>query len=88
MLKIKKAYLFYLMTLKSFLKDTSIYGLATVLPRVINFLLIKVHTDNLKTNDYAINTDFYIWVALFAVLLTFGMETSFFRFYKKEKKIN
>ncbi len=76
------------MILKSFFKDTAIYGFATVLPRVINFLLIKLHTDNLKANDYAENTDFYIWAALFGVLLTFGMETSFFRFYKKEKKKN
>lgn len=77
-----------MITTKHFLKDTIIYGIATVLPRVINFLLIKVHTDSLRSSDYAANTDFYIWAALFAVLLTFGMETSFFRFYKKEEKKN
>ena len=72
--------------LKRFFKDTFIYGIAAVLPRVINFLLVRVHTDALPTSNYAENTNFYIWIALFTVLLTFGMETAFFRFYKSEKK--
>jgi O-antigen/teichoic acid export membrane protein len=72
--------------LNRFLKDTIIYGIAAVLPRIINFLLVRVHTDALPTNNYAENTNFYIWIALLAVLLTFGMETAFFRFYKSESK--
>ncbi|VAW18228.1 Polysaccharide biosynthesis protein, partial [hydrothermal vent metagenome] len=71
--------------LKRFFKDTIIYGIAAVLPRVINFLLVRVHTDALPANNYAENTNFYIWAALFSVLLTFGMETAFFRFYKSEE---
>ncbi len=73
-------------TLKRFLKDTIIYGIAAVLPRVINFLLVRVHTDALPPDSFSENTYFYIWAALFSVLLTFGMETAFFRFYSKEKK--
>ncbi len=73
-------------SLQRFFKDTIIYGIAAVLPRVINFLLVKVHTDALPTDNYAENTNFYIWIALLAVLLTFGMETTFFRFYKSEEK--
>ena len=72
--------------LKRFFKDTIIYGIAAVLPRVINFLLVRVHTDDLPTTNYAENTNFYIWAALFSVLLTFGFETAFFRFYKSEQK--
>jgi O-antigen/teichoic acid export membrane protein len=72
--------------LKRFFQDTIIYGIAAVLPRVINFLLVKVHTDALPADSYAVNSDFYIWAALFAVLLTFGMETAFFRFYNTENK--
>jgi O-antigen/teichoic acid export membrane protein len=75
-----------LSALNRFLKDTIIYGIAAVLPRIINFLLVRVHTDALPTNNYAENTNFYIWIALLAVLLTFGMETAFFRFYKSEEK--
>ena len=73
-------------TIKHFLKDTFIYGLATVLPRVINFLLVKVHTDALPATSYADNTNFYIWAGLLAVLLSYGMETSFFRFFNSEHK--
>ena len=73
-------------SLKRFFKDTFIYGLATVLPRVINFLMLRVHTDVLPARDYAQNTDFYIWAGLTAVLLTFGLETAFFRFYAKADK--
>ena len=72
--------------LKGFFKDTIIYGIAAVLPRVINFLLVRVHTDALPAQEYAENTNFYIWIALFIVLLTFGFETAFFRFYSKEKQ--
>lgn len=75
-------------TLKKFLKDTIIYGIAAVLPRVINFLLVRVHTDALKAEKYALNSDFYIWTALFAVLLSFGVETAFFRFYNTENNKN
>ena len=78
--------LLILSALKRFFKDTIIYGIAAVLPRVINFLLVRVHTDVLPTSNYAENTNFYIWAALFSVLLTFGMETTFFRFYKSEEK--
>ncbi len=73
-------------TVKRFFKDTIIYGIAAVLPKVIYFLLVRVHTDALTKASYAANTDFYIWLGLFAVLLTFGMETTFFRFYKDEKE--
>lgn len=72
--------------LKRFFKDTIIYGIAAVLPRVINFLLVRIHTDALPASNYAENTNFYIWIAFFTVLITFGMETAFFRFYKTENK--
>lgn len=73
-------------TLKRFFKDTIIYGIAAVLPRVINFLLVRVHTDALPPDSFSENTYFYIWAALFSILLTFGMETAFFRFYNKVEK--
>ncbi len=70
---------------KSFFKSTIIYGIGAVLPRVINFMLVPIHTEALSTSVYAQNTNFYIWIAFFAVILTFGMETAFFRFYSKEE---
>jgi len=72
-----------LSTLKTFFKDTIIYGLATVLPRLMNFVLVPLHTDTLDTASYSDNTYFYVYAAFFNVLLTYGMETAFFRFFSK-----
>ena len=77
-----------LSTLKRFFQDTIIYGIATVIPRLLNFILVPLHTDVLDTKDYSVNTTFYIWAALFNVLLTYGMETSFFRFFSKAEDKN
>ncbi|MCF1420956.1 lipopolysaccharide biosynthesis protein [Mangrovimonas futianensis] len=74
---------YYLGALKKFLKDTIIYGLATVLPRLMNFVLVPLHIDKLETTSYSDNTTFYIYAAFFNVLLTYGMETAFFRFFSK-----
>ncbi len=75
-------------TIKTFFKDTIIYGLATVLPRLMNFVLVPLHTGKLETSSYSDNTIFYVYAAFFNVLLTYGMETAFFRFFtKSEEKI-
>lgn len=73
-------------TLKRFFQDTIIYGFATVLPRLMNFILVPLHTAALSTGDYAINTTFYVWAAFFNVILTYGMETAFFRFFSQSKE--
>ncbi len=75
-------------TLKRFFQDTLIYGFATVFPRLMNFVLVPLHTDILPREEYSVNTIFYVWAAFFNVLLTYGMETSFFRFFSKAKDKN
>ncbi len=72
--------------LKKFFKDTIIYGMATVLPKLMNFILVPLHTSTLKTSSYSDNTTFYVYAAFFNVLLTYGMETAFFRFFSKSKE--
>tara|TARA_R110001592_G_scaffold122559_1_gene329454 strand:- start:4047 stop:5471 length:1425 start_codon:yes stop_codon:yes gene_type:complete len=74
--------------LKKFFKDTVIYGLATVLPRLMNFILVPLHTSKLGTTSYSDNTSFYVYAAFFNVLLTYGMETAFFRFFNKSEEKN
>ena len=71
--------------LQKFFKDTIIYGFAIVLPRLINFLLVRLHTDVLPNEGYSQNTEFYVVAAFFNVILTYGLETSFFRFFSKQK---
>ncbi|HEY8511561.1 MAG TPA: polysaccharide biosynthesis C-terminal domain-containing protein [Cyclobacteriaceae bacterium] len=64
--------------------ETAIYGLGSILPRVINFVLILPHTSVFNPAEYGVITDVYAWVAFLNVLYTFGMETAFFRFATKE----
>ena len=49
----------------------------------MNFVLVPLHTDKLETSSYSDNTLFYVYAAFFNVLLTYGMETAFFRFFSK-----
>jgi len=74
-----------LSTLKRFFQDTVIYGLATVLPRIMGVILVRIHTDALPTSGYADVTAFYVGAAFLNVLLTYGMETAFFRFFSKQE---
>ena len=74
--------------LKSLLGQTAIYGLPTIVGRLLNYLLVPLYT-NVFTDpaDYGVVSELYAWVAFLIVLLTFGMETSFFRFlHDKEDK--
>lgn len=52
----------------------------------MNFILVPLHTYALGTAGYSINTTFYVWVAFFNVIFTYGMETSFFRFFSHSKE--
>ncbi|MGB0778401.1 MAG: polysaccharide biosynthesis C-terminal domain-containing protein [Flavobacteriaceae bacterium] len=71
--------------IKSFFKDTIVYGLAAVLPKAVNVFLVSLHTLTLSTSQFSVNTIFYVWIAYLNILLTYGMETAFFRFYNTEK---
>lgn len=73
-------------TLKRFFKDTVIYGLATVLPRLMGIILVGLHTDVLPREDYAGVAAFYVGAAFLNILFTFGMETAFFRFFSKSNQ--
>lgn len=72
--------------LKGFFKDTAIYGMATVVPRLMTFILAPLQIGALTTTSYSENTTFYVWAAFFNVILTFGMETAFFRFFSRSDK--
>ncbi|MGD9991950.1 MAG: oligosaccharide flippase family protein [Salinivirgaceae bacterium] len=60
--------------------QTLIYGLGTIIPRVFNFLLTPLYTYVLIESNFGIIAELYSYVAFFMVLLTFGMETTFFRY--------
>ncbi|MBK9733904.1 MAG: polysaccharide biosynthesis protein [Saprospiraceae bacterium] len=71
-------------SLKSFFKDTVIYGMASVLPRLISIALVPVFTKVLILAEFSDQTTWYVYAAFINVLLTMGLETAFFRFYTSE----
>lgn len=72
--------------MKSLAKDTAIYGLSSIIGKFLNYLLVPLYTYALaRTSEYGIVTNIYAWTALLLVLLTYGMETGFFRFANREE---
>ena len=72
--------------LKSLAKDTAIYGMSSIIGRFLNYLLVPLYTAKMaaSTGAYGVITNVYSYTALLLVLLTFGMETTYFRFATKE----
>ena len=74
--------------LKSLAKDTAIYGLSSIVGRFLNYLLVPLYTHYMPkaSGDYGVSTNIYAYTALILVLLTFGMETTLFRFANDERQ--
>lgn len=72
--------------MKSLAKETFFYGVGSVLPKLLSWLLSLYWAFALpEASDIGVLTNFYAWVALLQVILTYGMETGFFRYANKEK---
>ncbi len=71
--------------LKSLAKDTAIYGMSSIVGKFLNYLLVPLHTAVLSvaSGEYGVVSNMYAFTALMMILLTFGMETGFFRFANK-----
>ncbi|MBQ7156869.1 MAG: lipopolysaccharide biosynthesis protein [Bacteroidaceae bacterium] len=74
--------------MKSLAKDTAIYGLSSIVGRFLSYLLTPLYTFVLdaKSGGLGVVTNVYAYTALILVILTFGMETTYFRFVNKEKE--
>ncbi|MBR5053673.1 MAG: oligosaccharide flippase family protein [Bacteroidaceae bacterium] len=74
--------------LKALAKDTAIYGLSSIVGRFLNYLLVPLYTHYMPkaSGDYGVNTNMYAYTALFFAILTFGMETTLFRFANDERE--
>ncbi|MCD8288932.1 MAG: lipopolysaccharide biosynthesis protein [Prevotella sp.] len=72
--------------MKSLMKDTAIYGMSSIVGRFLNYLLVPLYTYYMPkaSGDYGVSVNIYAYTALILVVLTFGMETTFFRFANKE----
>lgn len=74
------------MNLKSLVKDTAIYGMSSIVGRFLNYLLVPLYTYKIaaESGGYGIVTNLYAYTALLLAVLTFGMETTLFRFSNRE----
>jgi len=72
-------------TFKKLFQQTFIYGLATVLPRMLNVLMVPLYTHVLPKEEYGEVSIIFAYFVFFNVILAYGMETAFFRFYNKMK---
>jgi O-antigen/teichoic acid export membrane protein len=67
--------------IKKLLGQTAVYGLSSIVGRLLNYLLVPLYTSVFaEPSDYGVVSELYAWVAFLVVFLTFGMETAFFRF--------
>lgn len=74
--------------LKSLMKDTALYGLPSIVGRFLNYLLVILHTAVMPatSGEYGVVANLYAYTALILVILTFGMETTLFRFANKQEE--
>ena len=70
--------------IKTLAGETAIYGLGSIIPRMLNFFLVVLHTRIFLPEAYGIITNLYAWVAFLNIVYLFGMETAYFRFATKE----
>ncbi|MCF8331502.1 MAG: oligosaccharide flippase family protein [Bacteroidales bacterium] len=72
--------------LKQLAGQTAIYGVSTVLGRFLNYLLVPIHTYVFLRAQYGVVTELYAYIAFLMIILTYGMETAYFRYAEKPEK--
>ena len=65
--------------------QTAIYGISSIVGRLLNYLLVPLYTRLFVPEVYGVVTELYTYIAFLIIILTYGMETGFFRFAGKEK---
>lgn len=70
--------------LKKLASDTALYGLSSIVGRTLNYLLVPLYTGLFVASEYGIYSELYSYVAFLNIIYLYGMETTFFRFAKKE----
>lgn len=70
--------------IKKLAQQTATYGFSTILGRLLNYSLVPLHLRIFQPQEYGVVSDIYAYVAFMGVLLTYGMETAYFRFSRTE----
>lgn len=72
--------------IKQLAGQTAVYGLSSVIGRFMNYLLVPLHVAIFQPDAYGVVTELYAYAAFFAIILTYGMETAFFRYLNRPGK--
>lgn len=72
--------------LKRLARETAVYGLSSIVGRLLNYFLVPLYTRIFLPNEYGVVTELYAYASFLMVLLTFGMETTFFRFSESREE--
>ena len=72
--------------LKKLASETAIYGLSSIVGRLLNYLLVPMYTRVFAQGEYGVVTELYAWVGVLMVIFTYRMETGFFRFGTDKKE--
>ncbi|MEQ9062935.1 MAG: polysaccharide biosynthesis C-terminal domain-containing protein [Vicingaceae bacterium] len=75
-------------SLKNLVGQTAVYGLSSIIGRFLNYLLTPLYTYQFVSQEYGVVTEMYAYVAFLVVLLTYGMETAYFRFVSRHDDKN
>lgn len=78
----------YTNILKRLAGQTAIYGLSSIIGRLLNYLLVPIYTRVFLPEEYGIVTELYGYVGFFIIIFTYGMETAFFRYVKEKVEAN
>ena len=71
--------------IKKLAGQTAIYGVPTIIGRFLNYLLVPLYTYNIATQNYGVVSELYAYISFLMIILTYGMETAFFRYTQTEK---
>ncbi|MEJ5302719.1 MAG: oligosaccharide flippase family protein [Bacteroidales bacterium] len=74
--------------IKQLANQTAVYGISSILGRIINYLLVPLYTRVFLPHEAAVYVELYAYMAMLAIILTYGMETAFFRYSEKSDKPN
>ena len=72
--------------IRQLFSQTAVYGMGTVVPRLLNYIVLTpFFTRIFKLGEYGVVTELYAYVVFLMVILTYGMETGYFRYAEKNK---
>jgi O-antigen/teichoic acid export membrane protein len=74
--------------IKKLASQTAVYGLSSIVGRLLNFLLVPLYTKVFLPPEYGIVTELFAYVVFIQIIITYGMETGFFRFSQKDYKLD